>query len=193
MAKPDDRRYSGAVYWERRLPHWVPERASVFVTWRLAGPPPYKPAVLIKDPGRRFAHEDREMDRAPTGPKWLRDPAVAEMCTEALHHGAGTRYELHAWVIMPNHVHLILTPKADLAQTVRWLKIATAKRTNDLLGRTGQPFWHREYFDHWIRSEQEFNRVVRCVEHVAAGLVQSPEHWQWSSAYVPPVVGLRHR
>jgi putative transposase len=46
------------------------------------------------------------------------------------------------------------------------------------------PFWQDEFFDHWIRDQQDFERIVQYVEWnpVAAGLVECAEQWPWSSA-----------
>ena len=59
--------------------------------------------------GKRFAMADGELDRPTSGPLWLRDRRVAGMVVEALYHGAAVKnwYELHAYVVMPNHVHVI--------------------------------------------------------------------------------------
>jgi hypothetical protein len=65
-----------------------------------------------------------------------------------------------AWVILPNHVHLVLRPQGTLSASLRWLKTATATRANRVLGKTGEAFWQREYFDRWIRSEKELASVV---------------------------------
>jgi 8-oxo-dGTP diphosphatase len=86
---------------------------------------------------------------------------------------------------MPNYVHIVIQPKEPLPEIIRWLKIATANRANKIIGiRPGTPFWQREYYDHWIRSEKEFLSIVRYIERnpVSAGLVEKPEDWQWSSA-----------
>ena len=176
------------MYWRRRLPHWVPDECTVFVTWRLAGTLPYFPAILINDPrpGRTFLLQDQELDRTPGGPRWLKDPRIASMVADALEYGAGARgfYDLLAWVIMPNHVHVVLQPHAKLPEVMRWLKTATAHRANALIGRKGVPFWSREYYDRWVRSDQELQSVIAYVERnpVAAGLAACPEDWPWSSA-----------
>jgi len=88
---------------------------------------------------------------------------------------------------MPNHVHVILKPHEKLPEIVRWLKTATAARANRLAGRTGQPFWQREYFDRWIRNGKELASVIEYVEvnPVKAGLVSCAEDWPWSSASKP--------
>jgi REP element-mobilizing transposase RayT len=93
-------------------------------------------------------------------------------------------YELEAWVLMPNHVDLLILPKAPVPVIMRWLKGSTARRANLLLGRTGQPFWQDESFDHWVRNNTEFDRIVRYIQEnpVTAGLVSSAELWLWSSA-----------
>lgn len=103
-----------------------------------------------------------------------------------------------AWVVMPNHVHLVLKPKAKLSEIMRWLKTATATRAKRLLGRTQAPFWQREYFDRWIRSDKELASVMAYVEAnpVTAGLAACPQDWPWSSASqgtIGETAGARHR
>jgi hypothetical protein len=162
------------MFWRRRLPHWVPEDSIVFVAWRLAGTLPQAPAEVFRrdpHPGRFFLAQDRRLDSTPQGPRWLQDPRIARVVAEALAYGERVRraYDLFAWVIMPNHVHLVLRPQGTLSAILRWLKSATATRANRVLGKTGEAFWQREYFDHWIRSERELASVavVECPEYFA--------------------------
>ncbi|HEY3455585.1 MAG TPA: transposase [Bryobacteraceae bacterium] len=180
------------MFYRRRLPYWQPNvgpGSLLFVTWRLAGS---LPANLLgtentEAAGRVFVAVDRRIDRAACGPVWLKDARIAQLVSNALQYGDPERhfYSLKAWVIMPNHVHLLLQPKVPLPAITRWLKGSTARRANQLLGRTGQAFWQDESFDHWIRDEREFNQVVRYIEYnpVSAGLVLSPSDWRWSSAW----------
>jgi hypothetical protein len=83
-------------------------------TWRLHGSrPPYRyvpPQGLSS--GRAFVCLDRFLDGATQGPTWLRQPDIAAMCVEALHYGDQVlnHYRLQAWVVMPNHVHLLISP-----------------------------------------------------------------------------------
>jgi putative transposase len=178
------------MYWERRLPHWIPEDTPIFVTWRLAGTFPSGAGGLAacQSPActPSWMDSDAQLDHAESGPRWLAQPAVARIVTQALHYGVAARnwYRLHAWVIMPNHVHIVMTPKHGFSETMRWLKWTTARRANQILERRGMPFWQDECFDHWIRDQQDFERIVRYVEWnpVAAGLVESSEQWPWSSA-----------
>jgi hypothetical protein len=67
---------------------------------------------------------------------------------------------------------------------MRWLKGSTARAANLILKRTGEPFWQYETFDHFIRTSEELNRVIRYVEKnpVHAGLVSKIEDYPWSSA-----------
>jgi hypothetical protein len=111
------------MFYRRRLPHWHPdisEATFLFVTWRLSGSIPRTrlspPASAQLSAGRRFLALDREVDQAALGPVWLRDPRVAGVVAQAFHHGERGRdfYQLRAWVIMPNHVHLVLLPKTPL-------------------------------------------------------------------------------
>jgi putative DNA methylase len=92
--------------------------------------------------------------------------------------------ELFAWVVMSNHVHLLLQPHEPLSEITRAIKKTSATGANRILGRSGLPFWQDESFDHWVRDGKQFDRIVRYIESnpVRAGVVESPEHFPWSSA-----------
>ena len=161
------------------------------MTWRLAGSLPrnLERGARKSEPdtaGRVFVTMDRHVDRAASGPLWLRDSRIAHLLRNALWHGERERhfYILRAWVIMPNHVHMLLEPSVPLPMITRWLKGSTARQANQLLGRTGSAFWQNESFDHWVRNDDELNRIIRYIEYnpVSAGLAQSPADWVWSSA-----------
>lgn len=182
------------MFYRRKLPHWHPdlaEQTPLFVTWRLAGSIPRtrlsqpRPEGPLS-PGRAFVALDREVDKAAFGPVWLGDRRIAAIVAEALHYGDKARhfYTLRAWVIMPNHVHLVILPKTPLPVITRWLKGSTARKANLILGRTGGAFWQDESFDHRVRDEQELQRLVQYVEQnpVTAGFVAHPSDWPWSSA-----------
>lgn len=96
-------------------------------------------------------------------------------------------YDLFAWVVMSNHVHVLIRPHKPLREVTRAIKSASARAANIILGREGQRFWQVESFDHWVRSNAEFEKIVRYIEDnpVKAGLVERPEDWKWSSAAVP--------
>ena len=128
------------LFYRRRLPHWIPGQAFVFVTWRLAGSNP-APSPRIRTAENadhlRFLQRDEPPDRFHSGPVWFQDPRIASVVANALRYGETVRqlYTLHAWVIMPNHIHLILVPRIALPKIMRWLKGRTSRVANRILGR----------------------------------------------------------
>jgi putative transposase len=178
-------------YHRRNLPHLYPPGATLFLTWRLFGSLPRLAAPVVgtahPSAGKAFLLSDRQLDRASSGPLWLKDPRVAQLVVEALKMGATDYhwYDLLAWVVMPNHVHLVFQPLRELPEITRWIKGSTARYANLLLGRTGKPFWQYESYDHCIRNDTELDRVIRYVEGnpVVAGLAEAIEDWPWSSAW----------
>jgi REP element-mobilizing transposase RayT len=188
------------------LPHVKREGASYFVTFRLQDSLPQ--AVLL-DYKRQQAEKlhalgdgdlvgreevnlefqrqiERYLDRG-VGECHLRRPEVAEVVAEALLYSHGRQYLLDAWVVMPNHVHLIVWPMPNhtLSDILRDRKRRTARQVNLLLGRTGETFWQHESYDHWIRDEEEKDRMRRYIRNnpVKARLCRLPEEWRWSSAF----------
>jgi len=162
------------------------EHSPVFVTWRLRGSLP---------PGRHFTNEtltsreafrlwDRLLDGARQGPRYMAQPDLAKIVEDALLRGNGHSYDLHNWAIMPNHVHILLTPHVPLVGILRRWKGSTARAINLGLGRTGS-LWQEESFDRQVRDGAAFERVARYIENnpVSAGLVAEPGHYRWSSAW----------
>jgi len=172
--------------YRRHLPHFHPDGAHFFVTWRLDGSlPAQAPGVIYATPGHAFAAEDRALAQSDRR-QWLSDTRVARQVADAIRDGESRKrfYELQAWVIMPNHVHVLMLPGVELPQITHWLKGRTAVEANRLIGRTGEAFWQHESYDHWVRNEREFNRIVAYIEEnpVSAGLAARAEDWPWSSA-----------
>jgi len=171
--------------YQRHLPHCHPGGAYLFVTWRLEGSLPAPvPEVIYATPGHRFAAEDRALAQG-RGPRWLSDSRVAAKLAEILQAGERQNlYELCAWVIMPNHVHILILPISDPRETMHWIKGRSAKEANSLLERTG-PFWQHESYDHFVRNRKEFDRVVNYIEQnpVSAGFASRAEDWRFSSAF----------
>ena len=159
----------------------------MFITWRLYGSLPRNrrfPPQLTS--GEAFVAMDRILDVAATGPRYLAMPSIVQMVDEAIrHHDRELRhYDLHAFVVMANHVHLLMTPLVDVTKIMHSLKRFTAVEANRILGRTGQPFWQDESYDRLVRDSIEFDRIKRYIENnpVKAGLVAEPEDFVWSSA-----------
>ena len=127
-----------------------------------------------------------KVDEAQSGAVYLRQPPIANMIVEAIRHNADvlSHYSHHAFVVMPNHVHVLLTPAVPLPQLTRSLKCITSKRANAMLGLTGRPFWQDESYDHLVRSLTEFGKIRKYIEEnpVRAGLVAQASDYRWSSA-----------
>jgi REP element-mobilizing transposase RayT len=171
----------------RRLPHIYKERRWLFVTFHLHGslphamyPPPGKLSA-----GKAFVWIDRRLDTSTSGPMFLRQKDVAGAVVSSLRQGMALRhYDLGPFVIMPNHVHVLLLPLVPPSRLLKSLKGATAREANRILCRTGEPFWQAESYDHWVRDEGEWNRIASYIEAnpVRAGFVTRPEEFPWSSA-----------
>jgi REP element-mobilizing transposase RayT len=194
------------------LPHLKREGASYFVTFRLAGTLPKD--VLVKLKAEREAiiaeaqaakrpltwHEQEALFRwysmrvdkyldAGHGDCWLAKPAIAEFVANALQFHANQRFELHSWVVMPNHVHAVLRPLPNwtLSQILKSWKGFTGREANRLLKRTGNIFWQVESYDHLIRDDEDKHRCCQytTLNPVSAGLCLQPDEWRWSSSYRP--------
>jgi REP-associated tyrosine transposase len=126
---------------------------------------------------------DRILAEASAGPFYLKQPAIAQMVVESIQHRDPAQYLLHSFVIMPNHVHMLITPKIRPAEIMQSLKRYTARQANKMLGLTGSPFWQDESYDRLVRNDKEFERIAQYIEMnpVHAGLVAHPEQFPWSS------------
>ncbi|MGB7028727.1 MAG: transposase, partial [Candidatus Acidiferrum sp.] len=127
------------------------------------------------------------LDHARSGPLWLKNPVIADSVVSTLRKGQDelNQYILHAYVVMANHIHVLLVPGIAAARITRGIKGVTSRNANRILARTGQPFWQDESFDHWARDSAEQERIRKYIESnpVKAGLVAKPEDWLWSSAH----------
>jgi REP element-mobilizing transposase RayT len=177
-----------AYYQPRGLPHWDPGDAALFITWRLHGSlPALPPEWEVLPASQRFLTLDQGLDRVSTGPHWLKNPAVAACVARTLQYGAEVLglYDLAAWVIMSNHVHILVEPHTPLARITKSIKNYSAKEANRILGRTGRPFWQNESYDRVVRNSKEFDEIVEYIEFnpVSAAVAEAPEAWRWSSAW----------
>jgi len=137
------------------------------------------------------------LDKDHVGPHWLKKPGVAKIIEEAIHSHDGISYDLVAYCIMLNHVHMIFellatnstasTSKQNKKSTyavtriLRLIKGSTARYCNEFLSRSGS-FWQHESYDHVIRSEDELVRTIWYVleNPVKAGLVEDWKLWPWT-------------
>ena len=193
-------------FYRRNLPHWHPVNQSFFLTWCLNGSLPKnviaeiqatRRQLIRKLPSltsegklieykRQLAKVDKILDKAETGPLWLAVPEIADTVQKALLEAYAHLFKLWSYVVMSNHVHVILKPKPgkDVQLITKHVKGYTAREANRMLGRTGEIFWQDECFDHWPRNEDEFFRIVDYIENnpMKVGLISRPEDWRWSSA-----------
>ena len=110
----------------------------------------------------------------------------AQLVKDSLLHNDNKRYNLLCWCIMPNHVHVLISPfeGVSLSKIMFDWKSYTTHTFNKLLGREGK-IWMNEYFDRFIRNNDHFNKVVDYIENnpVKAGIVTAPSDYKWGSAY----------
>jgi len=129
---------------------------------------------------------DRLLDETRSGPFYLRLPEIADMVVEVIQHDANSLHRciLHAFVVMPNHVHLLASLNGPLAEFTKVLKGSTARRANPMLRRTGNPFWQEESRDRLVREARAAEKIRRYIEQnpVRAGLASQAGHYRWSSA-----------
>ncbi|HVF31025.1 MAG TPA: transposase [Pyrinomonadaceae bacterium] len=177
--------------WHSRgyLPHFdAPDNRTQFLTFRLADSMPQE----LLDRWRKEARTDAQFRRkveayldAGHGSCVLRRSDIATMVCNSLKFHHGKKYDLHSWVVMPNHGHVALTPlgRFHLDEIEHSIKSFTANEANELLGRKGQ-FWAPECFDRYIRNYRHFRAVVKYIENnpVKAGLCRLPSDWKFGSA-----------
>lgn len=166
------------------LPHWQQNKATYFLTFRLGDsipvslldewreernlwlidhPKPW-PIEIESEYHKRFSAKiDQFLDQG-LGSCLLGDSANAAIVASAFHHFDNTRYLLHAWIIMPNHVHLLfsLAESVDLGETVASWKRFTATKINRL-GHGSGAVWQKNYFDRLIRDWDHFMNVARYI------------------------------
>lgn len=136
-----------------------------------------------------FRYFDTLLHHSNTGPKWLKDSKIAHIIVDTLHKFDGERYKLVCYCIMPNHIHFLIDTHGvyncsktnlggksrsyPLAETLRFIKGRTARYSNLELQRTG-PFWQHESYDHYVRDQAEFDRIIYYIlqNPMKAGLIR---------------------
>jgi len=176
------------------LPHIDVAGRAQFLTWRLGDAVPKE--VIDKWYAELAASEDAERKKEISsrierycdsghGACVLRDGRVARIVQEVLFHDHERLFDLHAWVVMPNHVHTLVTPLEgiSLERITRAQKSISATKINKAVGRSGE-LWQTGYFDKLIRDDDHFARVFNYIEWnaVKAGLCSDPKRWEFSSA-----------
>ena len=120
---------------------------------------------------------ENELDEA-RGRCLFFEPSCASTIVESLNRNDGIEYELGAWTVMPNHVHVLfrLLDRSTLAQVIQACKSVSSHRINQLTGSRGS-IWQADYFDTTMRDTRHLARSVRYVvgNPGKAGL----KDWQW--------------
>jgi REP element-mobilizing transposase RayT len=196
--------------YQRNLPHIQPPGSTIFITFRLAGSLPKSKIIEIKSDFERLAKIiksntlnkeqtvneqflliqkfDKYLHASVSGHHFLKEPKIAKLICDTIHFHDGILYQLFAYCIMPNHVHLVLKPNPIddeneilLEKIMHSLKSYTATEANKILQRKGQ-FWMHESFDHYIRSQESYERIIKYVmdNPVKANLVKKSSDWPWS-------------
>ena len=164
------------------LPHWRIPGATYSVTFRIKDSLPAsvlkeyerEKSLLLEqlDRGQQLREEIRALTEtliepalhAAEGPRPLADAAIAAMVESALKHFDGERYDLLAWSVMPNHVHVLLTPREghELEKILQSWKTHSATQANRMLGKSGT-FWQEEYYDHIVRDGEDLRHQVKYI------------------------------
>jgi REP element-mobilizing transposase RayT len=94
----------------------------------------------------------------------LKEEKISQIVADSLKHFDGTRYALGEWVIMPNHVHIIIQPfpEYDLSNIMKSIKSYCAHLINKTIGASGS-VWQDESFDHIIRTVKQKNRIEQYI------------------------------
>ena len=177
------------------LPHVDAECTTQFVTFRLADS---MPQHLLEQWRKELAAgeiTDADLRKrieyfldSGYGSCALRDRRIANEIRETLLKWNGKRYRLIAWVIMPNHVHVLIEmiEEYSLSEVMHSIKSYTAHQANKILEQKGR-FWSVESFDRYIRDARHFRNTIKYIEDnpVKAGLCRRPDDWEFGSAYVP--------
>lgn len=189
-----DKRAKAFMHWQSlvvkqgfNLPHWSCDGAIYHVSLRLADSVPLAVCEGWKHEREEIIAHAASVGRPLTdeeelqlqnlyserienyldaghGACHLRQPEIARMLISALLFFCGQRYALHAWCLMPNHIHIVFLPLPGWtpAKILRSFSSYTAHEANKILGLTGQ-FWQHEPYDHIIRSPREYAFQVRYV------------------------------
>ena len=196
---------SGPRGWHSRgyLPHYDGDVATQHVTFHLADSLPTEVVQRLDEDLRRVPSEMQDVERRKQVEAWidgghgscvLRELSIAAMVEGSLQFFDAQRYHLLAWVVMPNHVHVLFQPMSGWGVSTivaSWKKFTArlicdywrANAANREIG-VPRPVWHREYWDRYMRDERHFQQAIEYIHQnpVKAGLVARAEDWPWSSA-----------
>jgi putative DNA methylase len=177
--------------WHQRgyLPHFDAPDVTQFVTFQLHDSFPvtrhveFEAILEERDDSVKRRKLEAWLDRGH-GECWLRRRDVAELIEKILLQTDGCDYQMQGWVVMPNHVHLVVDVwDVPLAKLINGWKGKSARGANKLLGRRGA-FWQEDYYDTVVRDEVHLKRAIRYTDQnpVKAFLTKVAREWASSSA-----------
>jgi REP element-mobilizing transposase RayT len=176
--------------WHERgyLPHFDAGAVVQTVTFRLADSLPReffeKAAAVASDARARSIAIEKGIDSG-MGRCLLSDPKIAAIVRDVLAHEDAESYRLLSWVVMPNHVHVMMEQIEGhpLELVLQAWKSVSAHKINKQRNSTGR-VWSPDYFDRFVRDEAHYANAIYYIEHnpVKARLVKAPEEWPYSSA-----------
>ncbi len=202
------------TFYKRNLPHIQPPGATLFVTFCLADSIPKRVVEELKQENqslnkliqkswnkrdeqfkklydqqkRMLAKYDQYLHRNRRGPHFCKNNQIANLVCTSMKHWDQQKYDLLAYCIMSNHVHVVFTPLRikndeyyELGSIMHSIKSYTANEANKILNREGKSFWTDESFDHFCRDEDELQRIIYYVLNnpLKAGLVKEFSQWKW--------------
>ncbi len=204
-------------FFRRKLPHIQVKGMTFFITFRLHKSLPNDIIKALKKEFRKkllrlkrkhtsaeiirqeydqhFEKFDMHLDQYQESPKFLNDERIASMTAETIMYWNQKKYDLLAFCIMPNHVHMVIEVDDSVGQVNNLsnnytgllspimfsIKRYTARQANIILNREGN-FWQHESYDHIVRNEMELNNIIRYIlmNPVKAFLVSDWRLWQWN-------------
>lgn len=162
-----------------KLPHRNREDLIQSITFRLADSLPQSVLKDIEIEIKHLSEEKRELEKRKKYEYWLdkgygccalANKQMAQVVQDALFHHNGDKYDLLAWCIMPNHVHVLIKAKSDISRIIQSWKSFTGKwaiqnnkKLNLYIDDDAKQFWMPEYWDRFIRDEEHFNNAVRYI------------------------------
>ena len=183
------------------LPHWRQDGVTYFVTWRTLDSMPKervdawfaeREEWLKNHPEPWDAKAEEEYYRLfpDRWEKWLDEchgecllarPELRKIVEDTLRHDDGVKYRFKDFVVMPNHVHVLVTPldAHTLSDSMQEWKSVSSHRINKALGRKGE-FWQKESFDHIVRSAEQLEKFRRYIQNNPQSL---PAHLRGTKAY----------
>jgi putative transposase len=196
------------------LPHWEQDGVTCFITFRLADSIPgeeldqwmserntwlevhglahawevdWLPDHQRQEFHERFTARFHAWLDSGEGECLLQQEECADSVASALRHFDGERYELESFVVMPNHVHVLVTPRKGekLSGITHSWKSYTAHKINKHLGRQGT-LWQKESYDHLVRHQEQFHHYRRYIHaNPSKARLSEAEFVWWDASGVP--------